>query len=74
MALAAMADAGATGATTIVVGDTSFDMAMGLAAGATAIGAAWGYHDAHELAAAGAKAVAERPAEVSAIAREAVDG
>ena len=74
MALAAMADAGATGATTIVVGDTSFDMAMGLAAGATAIGAAWGYHDADELTAAGAKAVAERPADVSAIAKEAVDG
>jgi phosphoglycolate phosphatase len=49
-------------------------MAMGVAAGATAIGAAWGYHDSHELTAAGAKAVAEQPVEVSALAREAVNG
>ena len=74
MALAAMADAGATGSTTIVVGDTSFDMAMAIAAGATPVGAAWGYHDSHELIAAGARAVAETPAEVAAIAREAADG
>ena len=74
MVLAAMADAGVTGAATIVVGDTSFDMAMGLAAGATPIGAAWGYHDADELAAAGAVAVAEIPAEVSRLARESMHG
>ena len=74
MALAAMADAGATGATTIIVGDTSFDMAMAVAAGASAIGAGWGYHDADELIAAGAMAVADRPAAVAGYAREAVDG
>ena len=74
MALAAMADAGASGATTIMVGDTSFDMAMGVAAGATAVGVDWGYHDAQELIAAGARAVAETPAQVAGIAREAVDG
>lgn len=74
MALAAMADAGATGATTILVGDTSFDMAMAVAAGASAIGAGWGYHDSVELIAAGAFAVAERPADVALFAREAVNG
>lgn len=74
MALAAMADAGASGENTIVVGDTSFDMAMALAAGATAIGVGWGYHDSEDLLAAGAKAVAAVPAEVERIAREAVDG
>ena len=42
----AIADAGAAPATTIVVGDTSFDMAMAAAAGAAGIGAGWGYHDA----------------------------
>ena len=65
MALAAMADAGAAAENTIVVGDTSFDMAMAVAAGARAIGAAWGYHEPDELIAAGAAAVAAIPAEVS---------
>ena len=74
MALAAMADAGANGESTIVVGDTSYDMAMAVAAGATGIGAGWGYHDADELMAAGARAVADEPAEVAAFAREAIDG
>jgi phosphoglycolate phosphatase len=74
MALAAMADAGAAPGETIVVGDTSFDMARAVAAGATAIGAGWGYHEPHELLAAGARAVADDPAAVAEIAREAVDG
>jgi phosphoglycolate phosphatase len=74
MALAAMADAGATGATSIVVGDTSYDMAMAVAAGATGIGAGWGYHDSAELMAAGAVAVAEEPGEVANFAKEAVNG
>jgi len=74
MALAAMADAGANGESTIVVGDTSYDMAMAVAAGTTGIGAGWGYHDADELMAAGARAVADGPAEVASFAREAIDG
>jgi phosphoglycolate phosphatase len=74
MALAAMAEAGARAEDTILVGDTSFDMAMGVAAGATSIGVGWGYHDAAELLAAGAAAVAERPADVIRMAKEAVDG
>lgn len=60
----AIADASATPATTIVVGDTSFDMAMAVSAGATGIGAGWGYHDADELFAAGAAAVADQPSAV----------
>ena len=44
-----MAEAGATPATTVMIGDTSFDMAMARAAGARAIGVAWGYHDVAEL-------------------------
>ena len=70
----AIADAGAMPGTTIVVGDTSFDMAMAVAAGATGIGAAWGYHDAAELIGAGAAAVAELPGEVLALVRSHVDG
>lgn len=64
MVAQAVADAAAAQETTVVIGDTSFDMAMAAAAGATPIGAGWGYHDAHELIAAGAVAVAERPLDV----------
>ena len=70
----AIADAGAAPETAIVVGDTSFDMAMAAAAGTTPIGAGWGYHDAHELIEAGAVAVAESPLDVLALVREHVHG
>lgn len=60
----AMADAGATPETTIVVGDTAYDMAMARAAGAAGIGAGWGYHEPAELLAAGAVGVAHSPLEV----------
>lgn len=68
----AIADAAATSASTIVVGDTSFDMAMAAAAGTYGIGAAWGYHDPQELFDAGAFAVAERPRDVLELARSGV--
>jgi phosphoglycolate phosphatase len=64
----AMADTGAAPETTVMIGDTSFDMAMGVAAGARALGVEWGYHGADELSAAGAFRVAAHPAEI----REAV--
>jgi phosphoglycolate phosphatase len=66
----AMADAGATPASTIMIGDTSFDMAMAKAAGARAIGVAWGYHDVADLDAAGADFIAQSPADLLAYARE----
>jgi phosphoglycolate phosphatase len=69
MALQAIAEAGAAPETTVVIGDTIYDMGMARAAGATGIGAGWGYHDAHELLAGGALAVAEQPLDVlSAVA------
>jgi phosphoglycolate phosphatase len=60
----AMAEAGAGPATTAMIGDTSFDMGMAKAAGARAIGVAWGYHPADALWAAGADAVAAHPSEL----------
>ncbi|MGZ2412623.1 phosphoglycolate phosphatase [Sphingomonas sp. F9_3S_D5_B_2] len=69
----AIADARSRPETTIVVGDTSFDMAMAAAAGARGIGAAWGYHEAEELLAAGAAAIAERPLDVLDLVRSGVD-
>jgi len=74
MALAAMAEAGAMPGRTIVVGDTSFDMGMAVAAGAIGVGAGWGYHEPHELIAGGARAVAADPSEVAKIANEALHG
>jgi phosphoglycolate phosphatase len=60
----AMAEAGATPETTVMIGDTSYDMMMARAAGARALGVAWGYHPPHELIAAGAHKVAERVADL----------
>jgi phosphoglycolate phosphatase len=74
MVLRAIADSDVTPETTIVVGDTSFDMAMAVAAGATGIGAGWGYHDADELIEAGAIAVAERPLDILTVIEERADG
>ncbi len=42
---------------TLVVGDTVFDMAMAVAAGAVPLGVGWGYHEAGELTEAGAQRV-----------------
>jgi phosphoglycolate phosphatase len=70
----AIADAGSTPELTMVIGDTSFDMAMAVNAGATGIGAGWGYHEAKELLAAGAVAVAERPPNVLTLIQEQIDG
>ena len=69
MIAAAMAEAGAAPQTTWMIGDTSYDMAMARAAGATAIGVAWGYHDADELARAGAHHIAADPADIIALTR-----
>ncbi|WP_420142756.1 HAD-IA family hydrolase [Sphingomonas sp.] len=63
----AMADAGSEPATTAMIGDTSYDMAMARAAGCAAIGVAWGYHNADQLIEAGADVVAEHPSALVAI-------
>lgn len=61
---ACMADAGTSAASTAMIGDTSFDMAMAKAAGVVAIGVAWGYHAPDELSVAGADIVVERPVDL----------
>ena len=55
----AIADAGAAPETTVMIGDTSFDMLMARAAGTRALGVGWGYHPPQDLHAAGAHAVAD---------------
>ena len=54
----AMAEAGSVAETTVMIGDTSFDMEMAVNAKVRPIGVDWGYHDEHELRAAGAETVA----------------
>ena len=53
----AMAEAGASPAATVMIGDTSFDMEMARNAGVGAIGVAWGYHAPERLLAAGAHTI-----------------
>lgn len=53
----AMAETGAGPGDTVLVGDTTHDMAMARNAGAAAVGVSWGYHGAAELRDAGAAAV-----------------
>ncbi|WP_233396893.1 HAD-IA family hydrolase [Qipengyuania sp. YIM B01966] len=62
---AAMTEAGATPETTVMIGDTGFDMAMARAAGVRPLGVDWGYHSVAELLADGAEAVAATPAELA---------
>jgi len=52
MIRAALSETGVAAADAVMVGDTSFDMDMALAAGVTGIGVAWGYHPAERLLAA----------------------
>lgn len=54
MLLRAMAETGAEPTSTVMVGDTTFDMELARAAGCRAIGVSWGYHPAEDLLAAGA--------------------
>lgn len=51
-----------------MIGDREYDMIGAKAVGVKAIGALWGYGALAELAAAGADALAETPAQAAALA------
>lgn len=55
---AALFEAGVRPSEAVMIGDTSFDMAMARDANVRGLGVAWGYHTPHELREAGAEAVA----------------
>lgn len=57
MLVAALEETGADAPNAVIVGDTSYDIEMGRAAGMIAIGVDWGYHDVETLQSAGAHAV-----------------
>jgi len=61
---AALIEAGADPAQSVMIGDTTFDIDMARAADIRAVGVAWGYHEPSELLAAGAEAVAYSVAEL----------
>ena len=66
---AALVEAGVGPAEAVMIGDTSFDMEMAVAAGVRAIGVAWGYHEPRELIEAGACAVAETARQLGELIR-----
>ena len=66
MLVLAMTHAGSAPPDTVMIGDTSFDMAMGVAAGARTIGVDWGYHAPAALIAAGAERVVGSTADLLA--------
>jgi phosphoglycolate phosphatase len=66
MLRAALAEAGAAPGEALMVGDTTYDVRMAIAAGTTPVGVAWGNHPADELRAAGAAVVLDRIEEVGA--------
>ncbi len=63
----AMSHAGATPSSTVMIGDTSFDMEMARNAGTRAIGVNWGYHREEELMSAGAEVVIHGFAELEQV-------
>jgi phosphoglycolate phosphatase len=65
----ALAETGAERTQAVMIGDTSFDIAMAHNAGVRAVGVAWGYHDPAELLAEGADAVARHPSEIPILAQ-----
>jgi phosphoglycolate phosphatase len=54
----ALAETTAGADRTVMIGDTTYDIEMARAAGVTAIGVSWGYHQVEDLALAGAAAIA----------------
>lgn len=64
---AALVEAGVEPSHAVMIGDTSFDMEMAVAAGVRAIGVSWGYHEPHELMATGASAVADTIEQLEAL-------
>jgi phosphoglycolate phosphatase len=59
MVLNALRDTGLSADEAVLIGDSIYDMQMAKAAGAHAIGVAWGYHPPADLIAAGADVIVE---------------
>lgn len=64
MVYAALAETGCEATRSVMVGDTTYDMEMGKAAGLSTIGVSWGYHSRQHLWNAGADMVLEDFSEI----------
>jgi phosphoglycolate phosphatase len=62
---AALAETGIAPSAAVMVGDTTFDIEMALAAGVAGIGVSWGYHPVPRLQAAGAALILTAFAELT---------
>jgi len=56
----AMDETGTDPDRTVMIGDTTFDMEMAVAASTRAIGVSWGYHETRDLIEAGAEIIVDR--------------
>lgn len=65
-----LADTGVDACDAVMIGDTSFDIEMGRAAGFRTIAVAWGYHPVSRLRAVGADHVVEMAAEITSVIDE----
>jgi phosphoglycolate phosphatase len=61
----AMAETGVGPARTVMIGDSTFDMEMAIAAGATAIGVSWGFQPVERLLGSGAHHIVHSHADLS---------
>jgi phosphoglycolate phosphatase len=66
----ALADAGVAVTDAVMIGDTVYDIHMGVAAGCKTIGVGWGYHPLDELREAGAHAIVETMDELDAVLKD----
>jgi phosphoglycolate phosphatase len=69
----AMAETGVDAAHTVMIGDTTFDIEMGVAAGCKTIGVTWGYHEPRELIAVGASTMIDRFDQLDGAIRQLVE-
>lgn len=70
MLMAALDETGVDAPNAVIVGDTSYDIEMGRAAGMIAIGVDWGYHDVDTLHKSGAHAVISHFDELASVLEE----
>ncbi|WP_375409697.1 HAD-IA family hydrolase [uncultured Methylobacterium sp.] len=66
----AMAEAGTAPSATMMIGDTTYDMAMAVSAGVAAVGVGWGYHRPGALFGAGAVTVVDDSAALADLFRD----
>lgn len=67
MLLATLSETGVAAENAVMIGDTTFDMEMGVAAGMACIGVSWGYHEVADLRAAGAKWIVDDAAALTTL-------